>query len=90
LADEGGNTIMDEGDSFEDASADASLIPSPQSFPKQPMNLYEKLATDIKSQLVSYRKRSPNCRICMDFDCIYFDGLVQRGSVIPRTKHLKR
>ena len=26
----------------------------------------------------------------MNFDCIYFEGLIQRGSVIPRTKHLKQ
>ena len=61
-----------------------------QSLQMSPLNLYEQLATNIKLQLVSYRKRSPYCRISMNLDYIYFEGLIQRGSVISRTKHLKQ
>ena len=61
-----------------------------QSLQMSPLNLYEQLATNIKAQLVSYRKRNPYSRISMNFDSIYFEGLIQRGSVIPRTKHLKQ
>ena len=61
-----------------------------QSLQMSPLNLYEQLATNIKLQLVSYRKRSPYCRTSMNFDCIYFEGLIQRGLVISRTKHLKQ
>lgn len=75
-------------DSTDDSAIPTTHLASP--FPKQPLNLYEQLAINIKSQLMSYRKRSPYCRICMVFDCIYFEGLVLRSSVVPRTKHSKR
>lgn len=82
---------LTDGDGDEvDNSGDCVTRPPLQTFPKQPINLYEQLTTSIKSQLVSYRKRSPYCRICINFDCIYFEGLIQRGSVIPRTKYLKQ
>lgn len=38
--------------------------------------LYEELANSIKSLLVSRRKGDPVCCVTMDFDSIYFDGLV--------------
>ena len=46
-----------------------------QSLQMSPLNLYEQLATNIKLQLVSYRKRNPYCCISMNFDSIYFEGL---------------
>jgi len=45
----------------------------------QPLNLFQVFATNIKSSLVSARKGNPCCRINMPFDCIYFEGLKQRG-----------
>ena len=75
--------VDDEDDAMDSCAMQQSLQMSP-------LNLYEQLATNIKLQLVSYRKRNPYCRISMNFNSIYFEGLIQRGSVISRTKHLKK
>ena len=82
--------LNDEDTGDEDDRSMVDNCAMQQLLQMSPLNLYEQLATNIKSQLVSYRKRSPYCRISMNFDCIYFEGLIQRGLVISRTKHLRQ
>lgn len=48
--------------------------------------LYEELAYRIKSLLVSSRKADPVCCISMNFDSVYFDGLVRRCTLIKSCK----
>ena len=74
--------VDDEDDAMDSCAMQQSLQMSP-------LNLYEQLATNIKLQLLSYRKRNPYCHISLNFDFIYFEGLIQRGSVISRTKREK-
>ena len=57
----------------------------------QPLNLFQVLATNIKSSLVSTRKGNPCCRINMHFDSIYFEGLKQRGILqLSRQKNCRK
>ena len=74
-----------ESEAWENVSEDVSMIGKALA-PKRPFNLYEDLATRIKSQLVSSRKQSPCCRISMSFDGIYFEGLIRRASSISKPR----
>ena len=74
-----------ESEARENVSEDVSMIGKALA-PKRPFNLYEDLATRIKSQLVSSRNQSPCCRISMSFDGIYFEGLIRRASSISKPR----
>lgn len=53
----------------------------------KPFCLYDELGYQIKSCLMSDRKRDPLSRIRMAFDTIYFDGLAKRGTIVCGTKY---
>ena len=69
--------LNDEDVDDEDDAMDSCALQ--QSLQMSPLNLYEQLATNIKLQLVFYRKRNPYCRISINFHSIYFEGLIQRN-----------
>ena len=77
--------LTEENDSdWEEDSSDIFVtlgIPTRKKF-----CLYEELANSIKSLLVSKRKGDPVCCVTMNFDTIYFDGLVSRCTLIKSSK----
>ena len=70
-----------DSESVEDELPAMSCHGNNTAFPGS-VNLYEQLATKIKSALVCSLKGDPACHISMPFDTIHFDGLIRRSVVV--------
>lgn len=83
-------TLTEEDESSSEEEGSFDLIATLGMPARKRFCLYDELGSRIKSLLISDRRSNPVCCVTMNFDSIYFDGLVIRSVLIKSSKQSKQ